>query len=131
MSCYICDNETISVLARAFKEYGVRFRNNEGFYLDSVADIGQALLKQNYASYDYRYAEQNEVPKFKPNYKIEYDEGDVVGCIGCYFYQSCETDDWDGSNIHRSLEKLQYAVLEYLVKRCGMKMPWGYGNYLD
>ena len=131
MSCYICDNETISILARAFHDYEEDFRDNQGFYLNSVQEIGQALLKQNYASYNFRYDEENKVPKFKPNYKITFDEGDVIGCIRCYDYQSCETNDWDNCNIERSLDRLKDTILKRLIKRCGMKIPWGYGNYLD
>lgn len=131
MSCYICDNETISVIARAFVDYEEVFVNNNGFLLTTSKEIGQALLNQNYASVNFRYDEDEKAPEFNPNFKIEYNEGDVIGCIRCYSYQACETNDWDDSNILRSLNRLMLNISARLVKRCGMKIPWGYENYLE
>lgn len=131
MSCYICDNETISVIARSFIDYGEDFVDNDGFHLTTSKEIGQALLNQNYASVNFRYGEDNEAPEFNPNFKIDYNEGDVIGCIRCYSYQACETNDWDNCNILRSFHHMMINVSERLVKRCGMKIPWGYENYLE
>lgn len=131
MSCYICDNKTISVIARAFRDYEADFRDNDGVGLINPTAIGQALLNQNYASVNYRYEEETVPPKFKLDYTAQYDEGDAVGCIQCYSYQANETEDWDESNIRYSLDNLMRVITERLVKKCGMRIPWGYGNYFD
>lgn len=131
MSCYICDNKTISVIARAFRDYEVGFMDNSCECLTNPTEIGQALLNQNYASVNYRYGEETVPPKFRLDYTAQYDEGDVFGCVQCYSYQANETNDWYESNIHYSIERLIKTITERLVKRCGMRIPWGYGNYLD
>ena len=130
MSCFICDNETISVIARAFKDYGIFFKDNYGtFTADDVNVIGQVLLNQNYNSYNSRYDEVNEAPEFKANMKIPYDEGIVLGCVECYMYQACETSDWDDSFIRISLLSLEGEIAERLAEKMSLNVPWGYVNF--
>ena len=56
MSAYICDNKTISALAKAFVDYGITFTDNttsqQAFIIvnDEYKRIGQSLLDQNYRS---------------------------------------------------------------------------------
>lgn len=137
MSAYICDNRTISALAKAFEQYETRERGFEaddykkpcGFIID-VADIrkaiGQSLVNQNYRSVNYRYDENTEPHDFVFE-DVPINEGIVYGCIRCYEYQACETDDYFESKIHKSMNWLKVAMLERLIRKNGMDTDgWGY-----
>ncbi len=137
MSAFICNNETITCIARAFVEYGVEFRGGEPksamdmILVDTNKEtkrIGQALLAENYRSVNFRYNENTEVPEFEPA-EVEFDEGTVLGCIDCYEYQSCEPDDWEETLVFKDLVELKATILKRLVKRLGMKVPYGYGGF--
>lgn len=139
MSAYICDDETICAIAKAFVDYDVKF-DAKDYKLESSSwlidlskmrkAIAQSLLNQNYASVNYRYDENTPAPsiKFKD---VEIDEGIVYGCIKNYIYQSCETEDWDDSRIRFSLKLLETKLLERCLNKLGMKVPYGYGSDID
>jgi hypothetical protein len=136
MSAYIVNMETISVLAKAFVQYHVAF-TAEGYekpiqiiinYRELYDGIGQALLDQNYRSVNARYDEDTKTPKFRYA-NVEIDEGMVYGCICCYDYQACETEDYFESDLYRSLQRLKNKLLERLLSRKGLKAPWGYGGH--
>lgn len=135
MSAYIVDNKTISVLAIAFQKYGVKFEaadygDLKAFVMDLHEvrnSIGQALLNQNYASVNYRYDENDRPYKFKCE-EVQIDEGIALGCLRNYEYQACETPDYHETRLHRSLMRLQDKLLDRLVERCGMVIPYGYHN---
>ena len=135
MSAFICDNKTISVIARAFVDYGVTFRDGK-YHEPSVVvlmnkmcqDIGQSLLAENYRSVNFRYRLDDEVPEFEYE-PVDFDEGMVWGCIQCYEYQSCETEDWYGSEIQVSLKMLKNRITERLFRKLGMKVPYGYDGF--
>lgn len=134
MSAYIVNNETISVIAKGFVDYGVRFRASD--YSPEVQviidnkklynDIGQSLLNENYRSVNFRYVADTKPEKFE-YVAVDSDEGMLLGCIQCYIYQSCETDDFFDSDIYDSLNRLMTAMLERFIKRAGQKIPWGIG----
>lgn len=128
MSCYVCSDETISVLAKAFVEYGVYYPNwNNGFDTDKLRmDIAENLLLQNYASVNARY-EEDEKPHHFIYKDIELNEGLVFGCLKNYDYQACETSDYYSSEIHYAILRLQDKITERLLKKLKMKAPWGYG----
>ena len=138
MSAYVVDSKTISALAKAFECYEVEYKaenykdtNPFGCkaFVDVGAlrhDIGQSLLDQNYKSVNYRYGEDTKTPDFKFE-DVDIDEGIVYGCIRCYDYQACETDDYFESEIYKSLERLKAKMLERLICKCGMDTDgWGY-----
>ena len=137
MSAYVVDNKTISAIAKAFETYGVEYKaenlkNTNPFGCAWIIDveslrhdIGQSLLDQNYASVNYRYSEETETPDFKYE-DVEINEGIIKGCIDCYDYQACETDDYFKSDIYKSLQKLKEKLLERLISRQGYEVPWGY-----
>lgn len=139
MSAFICDNETITCIARAFIDYGVEFRGGrpktwvEQICIDVQEEtkrIGQALLEANYKSVNFRYNEDTEVPEFEPaELKDGFDEGVVIGCIACYDYQSCEVNDWEETLIYKDLQRLKDKILKRLVNRCGMTMTYGYDGF--
>ena len=137
MSAYVVDNKTISALAKACESYEVKYTAENfvntnkfgGIFVDVGRlrhDIGQSLLDQNYRSVNFRYNEDNPTPDFKFE-DVDIDEGIVYGCINCYNYQACETDDYFESDIYKSLERLKAKMLERLLYRCGMYTDgWGY-----
>lgn len=133
MSAYIVSNETITVIATAFVEYGVKFYDGEIheaqlLYSKSglIKGIGQSLLQTNYDSVNYRYRENTECPEFIPVEGLEINEGIVYGCIRCYNYQACELEDWEICQVKKSLDILENKLLERLIKRAGQKCEWGY-----
>lgn len=138
MSAFICDNKTITAIARAFVEYGVEFRGGEPksamdmILVDTNKEtkrIGQALLAENYRSVNYRYSEETEVPEFEPERLEKLDQGIVTGCIACYEYQACETDDWEETLIYKDLQKLKQKILYSLLRGYNMQVPYGYGGH--
>ena len=138
MSAFICDNKTITCIAKAFIAYGVTFRggrpktNMELILFDANGElkrIGQALLDENYRSINFRYREDTEVPEFEPEEIDMFDEGTVMGCIACYTYQACETNDWEDTLVYKDLIELKNKILMRLLKAFNMKMPYGYGGF--
>lgn len=139
MSCYICDDKTLSCIAKAFVEYGVFYSDDDGYFSDydlkkvvifeddranAIKNIGQSLLNCNANSVNIRYGEKKS---YEFNYQdVEIDEGLVWGCIDCYIYQSGDSINFDESKTLDSLKELQKKIAKRLFKRLGMKVPWGY-----
>ena len=136
MSAYIVNDETVSVIVKAFEIYKVNYVG-EG-YNEFIEDIdkkrlslGQSLVDQNYRSVNYRYREYDKPHKFEftdinlmVNGKL--DTGLIVGCIDCYEYQACENDDYFQSKIHHSLRWLKDSILNQYIKLDGFEKSWGY-----
>ena len=133
MSAYVVSHETISVLVKGFEIYGVDYKaeniNND---LNKKKRIGQSLLDQNYASANIRYSE-NELNSFiTPEFiykDLDIDTGMIYGCIQCYEYQACETDDYFESKLHFSLVRLKDAMLKRYIRNENLKIPYGYNGY--
>lgn len=133
MSAYIVNNETISAIVKGFMTYGVEYEA-EGYKkpIQVIIDlqeirngIGQSLLDQNYKSVNHRYNEDTKTPEY--HYEdVEINEGIVLGCIDCYTYQACETDDYFESLLYHSLIDLKLAMLERFIQEKGYEIPWGY-----
>ena len=133
MSCYVVKKITIDVIVKGFEDYGVEYRA-KNYKTDSYQlivfrgshndAIGQSLLNQNYASVDCRYRENNKVPEYHFS-DVKYNEGVLLGCINCYIYQACETEDFFESELYRSLRRLKEAMLERLIEEKGQDIPWG------
>lgn len=130
MSAYVVSHETISVLVKGFEIYGVDYKaeniNND---LNKKKRIGQSLLDQNYASANQLYSENELVtPEFI--YKdLDVDAGTIYGCIQCYEYQACETDDYFESKLHFSLMRLKDAMLKRYIRNENLEIPYGYNGY--
>ena len=143
MSCYICDMETISVIVKGFIQYGYIGRHAQ-YCADDFTEpdilnrealrqaIGQSLLNQNYKSVNCRYNEDNKPPKFQ-YVDVDINEGLVYGCLHCYEYQACVTDDYFTSDIYYSLNSLENVITERLLRQVGQEAPYGYDghNMLD
>lgn len=136
MSAFIVNNETISAIVKGFEVYDVNYEA-EGYippYSVIVSrqqvnnSIGQSLLEQNYKSVNYRYRENKETPKFEFT-DVKVNEGLILGCIDCYSYQACETDDYFESNLYYSLVRLKDAMLRKLIQQKGQEIAYGYRGY--
>lgn len=133
MSAYIVNDKTIHAIVKGFRVYGATFAADDYRNAVSVVTsvqaisnaIGQSLLNQNYKSVNCRYRENADTPKY--NYAdVKINEGILIGCIDCYEYQACETDDYFNSDIHYSLLRLKDRIIERMIKEKGQEMPWGY-----
>jgi hypothetical protein len=58
--------------------------------------------------------------------KSEVNPGIILGCIECYNYQACETEDYFTSDLYYSLQELKTAMLERYITNEGFDIPWGY-----
>ena len=137
ISAYICDNKTISAIAKAFEQYATRdfgykapdYKPSYSFIIEvgeNEQRIGQSLLNKNVASVNYRYDEDRPAPVFEYE-DVKIDEGIVYGCIRNYEYQACEEPDYFECDVHKSLARLKEQMLRRLIKRCGMNGDcWGY-----
>ena len=133
MSAYIVNDKTIHAIVKGFEQYNADFAA-EGYTrpIQVIIDlqalrngIGQILLDQNYKSVNYRYSDELKTPKY--NFEdVEINEGILLGCINCYEYQACETDDFFESALYRSLMRLKEAMLERMIADKGQEIPWGY-----
>ena len=134
MSAYIVSDETVSVIVKAFEIYNICY--NEKDYNETDIErkrqsLGQYLVDQNYRSVNYRYIDQMTPHKFEftdinlmVNGKL--DTGLIVGCIDCYNYQACETEDYWQSKIYHSLRWLKDKILNQYIKQDGFEKSWGY-----
>ena len=133
MSAYIISDETVSVIVKAFEIYNITHYSSDcnEFIEKKRQTIGQRLVNQNYRSVNYRYIDQMTPHKFEftdvnlmVNGKL--DTGLIVGCIDCYNYQACETDDYWQSHIYHSLRWLKDTILNQYIKQDGFEKSWGY-----
>lgn len=133
MSCYIVYKKTIDIIVKGFEDYEVDYRaadyKTDNYRLVVLRGcqndaIGQSLLNQNYASINHHYDEKIKAPEYRFS-DVEYDEGMLLGCIDCYIYQACETENFFETDLYRSLKRLKEAMLERLIEEKGQDIPWG------
>ena len=138
MSAFIVNKQTIDVIVKGFEVYNVRYDAENykplaGFIIDAQEmrnRIGQSLLDQNYESVNYRYRENVRPPKYE--YEDlpfrEFNEGLLCGCIDCFEYQACETENYFTSQMHFSLQEVKNKMLERYIENAGQDIPWGYSS---
>ena len=135
MSCFICNDETLSAISKTFIDYRVSF-SFKNFNTDydlhdrqtRMKIIGQILLNENIKAYKCRYGRcfkdiEKGIFKLKD---VAIDEGIVFGCLRCYNYQTSELPDWESNDVYKSLLRLQVKIAERLIYKCCQEMPWGY-----
>lgn len=83
MSAYIVNDETISVIARGFVDYGVSFSSEDYDPEPQIilnrkqmcSEIGQSLLNANYKSVNARYREDTSVERrWSMNVRVDLNE---------------------------------------------------------
>lgn len=136
MSAYIVSDETISVIAKAFIEYGVHYDADNYspspleliFVNETPKAIGRSLLAQNYESVNCVWSDKIEpIPFFYKDIEINY--GLVYGCIKEYDYQACETPNYQYSKLYFSLKRLKNEIVNRLFRELEMSVPYGYGGH--
>lgn len=132
MSVYILNDKEISVLVEGIINYSVNasaFSKHNSIMIDLNVlrkDIGQALLNQNYESYNNRYSEDNKPREFQFDRKaISYNNGQLLGCIDCYEYQCGESEEYYSSVIHQTMNQLKYNMLKRYIQKEGYEIEWG------
>lgn len=78
-----------------------------------LQELGQILLDENYKSYNFRYNQLGNVPKFvyRPRYQLE--DGTLIKAINilkacdCFDYQACETDDYKQSKAFKIIDHIR------------------------
>lgn len=137
MSAYVVNDKTINVIASGFVDFGIEYRNQKdkiwncgsvyGIMID-LYKVGQIissdLLKANYDSVNYRYNENTEPHEIRFE-KVSYNLGELLGCIDCFEYQSCEVSNWEDSYIYKDLQILKDRILNKAIAQLGFDIPWG------
>lgn len=113
MSAYVVSNETINCIVNGAIKYWEYKRL-------SAEQIGQMLFEENARSVNYRYAENEAAPTFEFTEK-EYTDEQIIGCIFCWEYQSCETDDFATTSAFELVRDIKNSML----REMHPNRPWG------
>jgi hypothetical protein len=148
MSAWIVSKAHIDFLVSAGKHFGIRVDNDNGelVYAEKDPDqIGQILWNENYRSVNYRYEENNSAPEYHYDARFDgaTDFGGLSGLgflrktLGCYNYQSCETDDYY-KTVARSIVSTLYECaadslfeLSREANTAERAFPWGLDDLAD
>lgn len=113
MSAFVVSDKHINSMLsfiRSENRYGfIVCHDNKTFSFDlndneSAKELGQILLDENYRSVNHRYHGDEAEP-----HKLAFKRVSVISpvqmlkCIQCLNYQSCETDDWDDTLAYKVL----------------------------
>lgn len=112
MSCFICNDLHISVLAH----FAARF-NCDGEKM-TPKNIGLLLHSENVKSYNARYEDDQQFYTYHHKSDIRaYDYVPVVQVLKaaqCLAYQSCEHDGWQSSKAKRILDAIESKAIYQL-----------------
>ncbi len=125
MSAWLCSEEHIYEMAHYYVTH-------VAVTTMSAEQIAKLLYKENVASLVARYGDDEEdmpmklLPQYQP---IVTDPMHIAKLIGCYEYQSCETDTWEDSIAYdicqRMLAELNLPK-EYWTRSEYDRAPWGF-----
>lgn len=109
MSAFVCSARQVGVLAQAIVKAGLTDQK--------PADLAAAMMNLNIGSVDYRYNEitnnferrewvtaarvMAEMPQ------ANYSDSELLGLIGCFTYQSCESDELMAGETYQLAEKFE------------------------
>ena len=138
MSAFIVSNKTITAIVTAMqhKRFSTDLINPKtGEVINARTNpqkYGQILLDENYRSVNFRYDENRkphtfymEYKKREGGYRDEFTLGEMYGSIQCYMYQTCETPDWDGSDIYYAMLSLKDDIAKRMAEKLGDEIKWG------
>lgn len=109
--------------------------NEKYINIPETADLlGRDLLKENYASVNYRYDERKRGPRYSWTPVAEYQQKEltlvqllqILNAARCYDYQSCEHPGWSDSKAYWASQAIQMWVEKQLVERGQVKQRSGY-----
>ena len=127
MSAYLVSDETINVITWGLFDYGLTLAKSKAapFANEALDETGRVLLQQNYDSLAARYGDDATPHEYHFKKPKKYDEGILLGCVRCYIYQSCETENFGESTIYNYLNELKSRMLTRMIENKGLDMPWG------
>lgn len=129
MSCYVVGNKTLSVLARAITEKlgnDITCAKIGGIppimidVLETIDNIGNALLRENVKAYNERYNEEGNEEVFEYDDSVKIDRLTVYGCIKCYKYQ-VSRQGFEDTAVCKDLDALEKKLIEEAFDGA----PWG------
>lgn len=108
MSAFILPDEHINYIVN-----GLALETSLASLHNSLSDpilqlIGEELIKENYASVNYRYednADPEEPFKFQRIGSIH--KAQLLKAVRCYDYQSCEHPEWKSSEAYKLITHLE------------------------
>ncbi len=110
MSAFIVEKRHIDLMVNFGRIYG-------DFRLDELDRIGQILVDENYKSVNCRYDESTKPDKyFYEKFGEKITPTRAVMACRCLNYQSCESDDYDGSEAERYIKKIEYTAVDLLLE---------------
>lgn len=122
MSAYVVNTAHINALVRLALEgptgvpidpghtwHTVWFDGGRLHY-DRADELGQALLRENIRSVNYRYDERRKVPAYSYPGGRTLTVPEAIEAIAGYHYQACEHPGWERSEVCRFLFRLLSAV---------------------
>lgn len=137
MSAWICNDSTIEIIVNGLAHFGVNLNDRKHktvlfpYYRD-YERVAQLLINQNYRSVNYRYDTKKKPRKFEHvlrepllvSFSTPYSLYALYKSIACYEYQSCETPDYNKSDIHRALMALTSEITNRVFNAMGYTGIW-------
>ncbi len=123
MSAFILSNKHINVLVNAVinianqNDGHIQILNDDKIKLFTLDEAGQALIDQNYRSYNTRYNIDNleQTPIYKFYYEAKAYKGvQILKACSCYDYQSCETNDYYETDAHKIIDDIRHLTISNL-----------------
>lgn len=128
MSAFIVSNDHIdALLSYCLRQaYTVSYYNPESgrrhpINYETAEEVGRILLDQNVRSVDHRYGGRidDDMRNAAANYRFQYywphlKAVEVISAVHCLEYQSCETDDWEGSLAWRICQAIKAEAISNL-----------------
>jgi hypothetical protein len=151
MSAYVVSSDTIDYLVAAASRYNESFYSplptnvhdaatlaaapmtydGNSYPINGITGtdlIGSILLAQNVRSVNCRYKQSEAIPEYHYTHVpfSDIDPVAVLKSIACLQYQSCETDDYEGSFAADILRRLEAAAINALPGYDAA--PWGWAR---
>lgn len=128
MSAFIVGDDHLNVLVSYFVDYrslhGLWCKiSGEFTYLteENASDFAYQLHRENVRSVNDRYIEDgsDELYQFKylPQVNDLYSVAEIAGALDCLEYQSCERDDYHGSDAWLNLCNMRKHLLKKVAER--------------
>lgn len=78
-------------------------------------EMGQKLVNENYRSVNYRYR-SNDKPHVFEFQDVKCAPVQLIKLCTCYKYQSCETSDWEKTDVYVFVKELRFACFDKICR---------------
>ena len=118
MSAYVVHKAHINALVRLALEgpigvpvspgntWHTIYFGNDRLSPERADELGQALLRENVRSVNYRYSERRKVPTYEYSGGRQLTVPEAIQAIAGFHYQACEHPSWERSEVYRFLFRL-------------------------